>query len=391
MQFSPKKRDTQHSAYSLLDSSVQQYSFWDVDDSSMADAATILAQALSKDSSNNVTISTTHDNELQGGSTRVDIRKSSKSLEATYSVDAADTVVVGEAKLLEKVDILRSVREGGNLILWLPGVKDEDIEKKLPIAFKKTIAERAICLFVVDPLATTLEREDCVEPVMMQAAFLRVALGGAEPTGLKKLAALVEKPELVETVSENLDKTLREIEVPKLWADTELKDEEADLPADLCCNSLIAFDKAESEPPSQLRTWQKAAKGLLFKEAYDTKPALRPDLATKTYTVEVKENRRLTPLTYERNIFHVEFDLGDSGLKYGIGEALGIHAENDPTEVMEFIKFYGLDPEEIVEVASRDDPCVFENRNGLPIAHPKHRHLWPPTKTLLRGSCRLCR
>ncbi len=66
--------------------------------------------------------------------------------------------------------------------------------------------------------------------------------------------------------------------------------------------------------------------------------------------------------TLDRNIFHIEFDLGTSGLKYDIGEALGIHAENDPSEVMAFIKFYGLDPEEVVEVGSREDPSVFENR-----------------------------
>ncbi|KAI7569308.1 hypothetical protein KC316_g12243, partial [Hortaea werneckii] len=66
--------------------------------------------------------------------------------------------------------------------------------------------------------------------------------------------------------------------------------------------------------------------------------------------------------TYDRNIFHIEFDLGNSGLKYEIGEALGIHAENDKTEVEEFIKWYGLNPEEIVEVPSREDSNVLENR-----------------------------
>ncbi|KAI7682265.1 hypothetical protein KC353_g21711, partial [Hortaea werneckii] len=93
-----------------------------------------------------------------------------------------------------------------------------------------------------------------------------------------------------------------------------------------------------------------------------TRPALRPDLATKTAIVTVKEHRRLTPETYDRNIFHIEFDLGNSGLKYEIGEALGIHAENDKTEVEEFIKWYGLNPEEIVEVPSREDSNVLENR-----------------------------
>jgi sulfite reductase (NADPH) flavoprotein alpha-component len=52
---------------------------------------------------------------------------------------------------------------------------------------------------------------------------------------------------------------------------------------------------------------------------------------------------RLTPLTYDRNIFHIEFDLGDSGLTYNISEALGIHAENDVGQVKDFIEWYGLD------------------------------------------------
>jgi sulfite reductase (NADPH) flavoprotein alpha-component len=358
---------TQHSEHSaaplqLLDSAVKQYSFWDVDNSSLADAATVIARVLSKDSSNNVTLSNTHDNELQGSSIKVDIRKSPRSLEANYSIDAADSIVVGEAKLLEKVDILRSVRDEGNMILKLPGVKDEDVEKKLPLTFRKSLAEHRIRLFLIDPSASALEEKDSIEPTIVMAAFLRVSLRETESIALTKLAEITGKPELVEAVSKDLGKTLREIEVPKSWAEAEFENEKIVLPADLTCNSFVAFDKDESEPPSQLRTWQKAAKGLLFKEAYGTRPSLRPDLSTKTFTVHIKENRRLTPLTYDRNIFHVEFDLGTSGLKYDIGEALGIHAENDPTEVMEFIKFYGLDPEEVVEVANRDDPSLFENR-----------------------------
>ncbi|KAI9813007.1 MAG: hypothetical protein M1826_002564 [Phylliscum demangeonii] len=132
-----------------------------------------------------------------------------------------------------------------------------------------------------------------------------------------------------------------------------------------------ATDVAEHQPmpieetdeePAQLRTWHSVAKALAFKEAYSTKTALRPDLAAKTWTVRVKEIRRLTPITYERNIFHIEFDLGDSGLKYDIGEALGIHGVNDETEVAEFMTSYGLRPDDVVETPSRLDPSVYETR-----------------------------
>jgi sulfite reductase (NADPH) flavoprotein alpha-component len=350
---------------SLLDASVQQYSFWDLDDSLSSNAATFFAQALAKDSSNNVTTCTTHDNLTQGGTQRTDIRKSPITLEAPYSIQTADVSFVGDVKLIEKVDILSLIKSGGKLVLKLPNTKDDDVEKKLPAAFRKAIVEQNIQLYLIDPAASKLiEEGQAVESFIVQTALLRVALAGAEETGLRKLA-IVNGTSLdrLHQVARELEQTLRQVEIPKSWAEVDVSDKDGQiLPVDISSNSFVAFDKEEADPPSLLRNWQKAAKVLLFKEAYGTKLALRPDLTTKTCTVHVKENRRLTPLTYDRNIFHIEFDLGDSGLKYDIGEALGIHAENDPAEVMQFIEFYGLDPEEVVEIASRENPAVFENR-----------------------------
>jgi sulfite reductase (NADPH) flavoprotein alpha-component len=350
---------------SLLDASAQQYSFWDLDDSPSANAATFLAQALAKDSSNNVTTGTIHDNLTQGGTRRTDIRKSPITLEAPYSIQTADVSFVGDVELIRKVDILSLIKSGGKLVLKLPNTKDDDVEKKLPAAFRKAIVERDIQLYLIDPAASKLVEEDqAVESFIVQAAFLRVALARTEEIGLQKLAVVNEASlDRFHQIARELEQTLRQVEIPKSWAEVDASDKAGQiLPVDISSNSFVAFDKDEVDPPSVLRNWQKAAKALLFKEAYGTKPALRPDLTTKTFTVHVKENRRLTPLAYDRNIFHIEFDLGDSGLKYDIGEALGIHAENDPAEVMQFIKFYGLDPEEVVEVASRENPAVFENR-----------------------------
>ena len=348
---------------SLLDSSVQQYSFWDVNDSPSAVAANFIAQALAKDSSSNVTVCAIHDNLMEGGTQRTDIRKSAISLEAPYSIQAADVSFVGDIELFKRVDILSLVKSGGRLILKLPNTKDEDVEKKLPAGFRRAIFDRDIQLYLVDPLASKLVEDDrSVESLIVQAAFLRVALPEAEEIGLPKLAA-VNRLHALDHVARELEHTLRQVEIPKSWAEVEVGDKDGQsVHIDIKSNSLVPFDKEEVEPPSLLRNWQKAAKALLFKEAYGTKDVLRPDLTTKTFTIHVKENRRLTPLNYDRNIFHVEFDLGNSGLKYDIGEALGIHAENDPADVMEFITFYGLDPEEVVEVASRENPDVFENR-----------------------------
>ncbi|KAI9369342.1 hypothetical protein BJX61DRAFT_159767 [Aspergillus egyptiacus] len=344
----------------LLDpANVQEFTFWDVDTSASKDAATLLSQALASDSASNVTTSQAYDNLIQGGAVRVDIRKSSKVFDAPYPVTAADTAFVGDVKLLGEVDVLSSVKDNGKLILNVPGVKDDELEKKLPAAFKQSVAQRGISLHVFD--ASVLE-DATLESLALQVAFLRVALPSFEEAGAKKLASISGDPASLEAVTKDLEKVLRQAEVPESWKTPEEGAEAPQLAKDLTPNSFVPFDKDESEPATFLQDWQTVAKGLAFKEAYGAKSALRPDLAAKTFTVHVKENRRLTPVTYDRNIFHIEFDLGDSGLTYDIGEALGVHCENDPTDVLEFIKFYGLDADAVVEVPSREDPAVLENR-----------------------------
>ncbi|RDW81466.1 sulfite reductase subunit alpha [Aspergillus mulundensis] len=343
----------------LLDpATVQEFTFWDVDTSASNDAATLLSQALAADSASNITTSKTFDNLIQGGAVRVDIRKSSKTLDAPYAVNLADAAYVGDIKLLGEIDVLASVKYNAKLILNVSSVKEDELEKKLPAAFKQAVAERGISLHLLD---TSVLEDSTLEPLALQVAFLRLALPALEESSVKKLASLSGNAESFEKVKD-LEKVLRQAEVPEAWKTPEEGAQVPQLVKDLKPNSFVPFDKDETEPATFLKDWQTVAKGLAFKEAYGAKTALRPDQTTKTYTVHVKENRRLTPVTYDRNIFHIEFDLGDSGLTYDIGEALGVHCENDPEDVLEFIKFYGLNADDVVEVPSREDPAVLENR-----------------------------
>ena len=352
--------DNQSAPLQLLDpATVQEYTFWDVDNSGSAEAAKVLSQTLAADSASNVTTSQTNDNLVQGGTVRVDIRKSSKTLDAPYAVAAADVAYVGEIKLLGDIDVLASVKDNGKIIINAPGVKDDELEKKLPVPFRQALVLRGISLFVVDPSVVS---DAAQQPLVQQTAFLRVALPSQESVGTKKLSSVIGNSEAVENVTKNLDQMLRQIEIPEAWKTPEEPAEAPQLPKDISANSFVPFEKNEIEPPTLLKDWQTVAMGLSFKEAYGSKSALRPDQATKTFTVHVKQNTRLTPVTYDRNIFHIEFDLGDSGLKYDIGEALGVHAENDPKCVEEFIEFYGLNPDDVVEVPSREDAAVLENR-----------------------------
>ncbi|MCJ1282405.1 hypothetical protein MMC26_001728 [Xylographa opegraphella] len=344
-------------------SSVEQFTFWNLDGSTSGNAAIVIGQALSTNSSNNITVKTTHDNLLQGGVNRIDVRTSKKTVDAPYAVDAADMIYIGDESLLNQLDILNSIKTEGKIILRLPGVKDDDVEKKLPVNFRKALTSKKAKFFILDPMAIeTVVHDASLETSLVQLAFIRLLRSNFEPVLKQKLADINGNKEIVDTLAENLVKALRDIEIPQSWAVLEEEQGLPSLPVDIMSNSFISFDRVELEPPTFLKSWQVVAKGLAFKEAFGSAPALRPDLPVKTYTVRVQENRRLTPSTYDRNIFHIEFDLGTSGLKYEIGEALGVHAHNDEKEVQDFIDYYGLNPEEIVEVPSREDVEVLENR-----------------------------
>ena len=340
----------------------EQYTFWDVEDSSAASAPSAIGKLLSTDSAANVVLNQTHDNFVEGGTIRTDIRSSKKSIEASYPIEEADVVVIGEVKLLKTIGILKNIKSGGKLIVKLPGTDDEGVATKLSVAVRNEIRFKSLEIYILDPtLSTAVEKDSAAETILLELAFLQVA----RPENLKSsqsLASINGNAKVFTEASSDLEKALRKFEVPESWAEVDVDAQVLDLPRTIKSSSFTGFEKEDVEPSSLLRTWESAAKGLAFKEAYGTQSALRPDLPVTTYEITVQENRRLTPATYDRNIFHIEFDLGQSGLKYNIGEALGIHAENDVDEVYEFIKFYGLNADDVVEVPSREDPSILDTR-----------------------------
>jgi len=342
---------------------VKQYTFWDLDVSPAVDAPLAISKLFAADSSKNVFVRSGHDNLVRGGAVRTDIRNADYTIEAPYSVEQADVTFVGDETLLQEFDVLNSVKADSSILVKLPGVKNEDIEKKLSPALRKTIVGKDVELFVLDPtLSESVTQDPSLETYLIQLAFLKIAREDLVTSGLSKLANINGSPEVLEKLVGELETALREIECPVEWATVEEDVMPLQLPSDINVNSFAAYDRHEAEPPTYLRSWQVAARGLAFKEAFGTQAELRPDLGVKTHVVHVKEHRRLTPQAYDRNIFHIEFDLGTTGLTYAIGEALGIHAVNDKTEVEEFITWYGLNQEEIVEVPSREDPNILVNR-----------------------------
>jgi len=359
-QISEKKTVEESRSVDILNTAdVKQYTFWDLDESPAATAPAVVGKLLSSDSSKNVFVREGHDNLACGGVTRVDIRNADYTIEAPYAVEQADVAAIGDLSIIGAFDVLSSVKADGSVIIQLPGIKDEDLEKKLSPAFRKTLVEKNISLFIMDPTQSeTVAEEATLTTCLCQLGFLKVARPDLLSSHISKLAAINGTEQICEKIVQQLETALREVKVPTSEEDVE----PTRLPTDINVNSFAPFVREEVEPPTLLKDWKIAAKGLAFKEAYGAQTVLRPELGVKTSVVTVKEKRRLTPENYDRNIFHIEFDLGNTGVTYAIGEALGIHAENDKTEVEEFIKWYGLNPDEIVEVPSREDPDVLVNR-----------------------------
>uniref|UniRef100_A0A6S8FYT5 FAD-binding FR-type domain-containing protein n=1 Tax=Aplanochytrium stocchinoi TaxID=215587 RepID=A0A6S8FYT5_9STRA len=91
---------------------------------------------------------------------------------------------------------------------------------------------------------------------------------------------------------------------------------------------------------------------MIFKDAFEATEAVRPG-HHDVHIATITKNQRLTPDDYNRNIFHMEFDISDTPIKYQIGDALGVFGHNDEVEVEKFINDYGLDAEAFVGVPAR--------------------------------------
>ncbi len=86
------------------------------------------------------------------------------------------------------------------------------------------------------------------------------------------------------------------------------------------------------------------------------------DIHTSPYTKEaplaasLAVNQKITGRASEKDVRHIEIDLGDSGLRYQPGDALGIWYQNDPALVKELVKLLWLKGDEPVTVDGNTQP-----------------------------------
>lgn len=376
------------------------YLFWGRDNSLLAATAQKLALALTLDASKAVGIRTKFDNSAVGGVFQTQIATDGNS-----AVDSADVVFIEDESLLASFDIVATARPEATIVLISHkpvGSVEEDFVPRLPVALKRALARNHNRLHVVDfsIVGALDEANDATRgflaDFLTQVAFWQAALPElgayvvnkllqANGNGFELLAAVLDK--FVAAVVEH--EGVKVVKVAPEWADLEEEpkegnEEEVEEEIPFFPRETLLFANPRNakidDEEARVRSVSLLATKLAFSEAHGLKQALRPDLPVKNFVVKVQENRRLTPAEYSRNIFHIEFDTTGTGLAYDIGEALGVHGRNNADEVEQFLQFYGVDGDSLVETSNREDENALETRTARHILREGVDFLGKPPK-----------
>lgn len=384
-----------------------KYLLWGADKGVLTNTADKLALSLSLDSTKKISIRNKYDNGTSGGLFQSQII-SGTSVDS--SIDSADVVIIDDVSILSSYDILATAKPGATILLGnsklIKNSIQEDIIDKLPQDFKNILVSNNNTLTLIDfSKVEELEKlsdatKGFTADFLVQLAFWRAALPElkgfivnkllqANGNGFELLAAVLDKfihnvdeinaltsIEVLEewAIAEPEDDEDIEEKIPAIGEDVEIKEEDEDeekeevvvLPffpteSSFFPNSSVLENTDEEVNQSG---YKELATKLTFPEAYGVKQEIRPDLPVKNFVVKVQENKRLTPQDYSRNIFHIEFDTTGTGLTYDIGEALGIHGRNDAKAVEDFLKFYNVDGDALVETSNKDDHKIIEIRSA---------------------------
>lgn len=340
----------------------EQFVQWDLDTSSSTTASGRLSCLFAMEGKQTVTYNTSYDNYAEGGIYQAEIKLSAKTIDASYATESASLSLVTDPQILRSYDVTQNVVHGGIIILK-HGYKPEEIEKSLSDHLKAGVTTKSLKLLLFNTADLGDVAGEYTDSAVCQLVALKVLRPELSTEDLVKKTAQIHtdvSKETLKSLVENLDKALHEHEVPAEWASIEAQ---KPLPGFIIPNSFAANTERETiSLDTERAAWQTAAKHIAFKEAYAFQSALRPDVAVKTWQVKVQANRRLTPLHYDRNIFHIEFDTTGTDLRYALGESLGVHAHNDAEQVEAFLESYGVNADDLIQVPSRFDPKEMETR-----------------------------
>jgi sulfite reductase (NADPH) flavoprotein alpha-component len=269
----------------------------------------------------------------------------------------ADFVAILDQNLLKTHDLFSSLAHNGSVLVFTTWTAPE-LVSILPS--DALLALRATNANVYMVNTQSLEIEGKSLDIVGQLVFLRLYLGQAATENLLKDVAHQLHARSGLPIDKLNAKAWASLERITLPAVDEQQEDGAGLES-FEFNAISPDVELTSSllPGSHLSTWHDAAYHILFPDAftpainpsdeeYPPIPSLRPEAPERTFLITCSVNRRLTPLDYDRNVFHLEFDAAGTGLKYEIGEALGVHGWNDTDDVLRFCEWYGVDPDRLL-------------------------------------------
>ncbi|KAI9098727.1 hypothetical protein DFS34DRAFT_714173 [Phlyctochytrium arcticum] len=348
---------------SYVDNHVHQAILWDIQESQTALVGAELATDLEAFADANVQSYVAHDDAQIDPVSVHQLRYGpGNTVSKSFLVHSADYAAVHDITLLEQFNVARTVTRNGVIVLNTSLTGDALIAE-IPEATRNDIIARNISLKTVDANGIAKDftsfKGSYTEYVklILKGIFFKLA------PGIKYSAAIKHLGEQVIATESDPSKVATKLGAIKRGVDSLITADivsgaadSASLPAHVggtvSFGKLQLVEEEDEEPKSRVAKSHEAILPVLFSEAYGLVEQLRPDLED-AYQVKVTENRRVTPDAYDRNVFHMEMDITGTGLKYAIGEALGVHGHNDIKEVEKFLDFYGVSASQVVKVDRR--------------------------------------
>ncbi|KAI0306949.1 assimilatory sulfite reductase [Multifurca ochricompacta] len=272
-----------------------------------------------------------------------------------------------DPRLLKSHSLLKHAKWGAS-VLVVTSWSISELVSTLVVEDISLIRDRKLRLYIIDStsivsrVGSNEAEQNSLQELIIHLAFLRF-LGGTS-VGEAQMTTVVAQ----------VWESLFEVDLSAVIVEADKQHE----PRKNFEFNAIAFTAKDGETVlngARIGSWHDAARHLLFPYAFVEQntysptaeqhpqiPTLHPEIGDRTYLVTCTVNRRLTPKEYDRNVFHLEFSTVGTGLKYAIGEALGIHGWNDEAEVLDFCNWYGVDPARLITIPVPGDDTKVHTR-----------------------------
>lgn len=301
---------------------------------------------------------------LPNAVTKAELRVAAQGASApAYPVTEADATFVLNDAVFASYDVVADAKQGG-MIVFNTALTDAELNEALPLATKKAIADKKIKVFAIDAsqvarnYTTFVGKPDEYLELILRGLFfqLRSDSEGARAreyirqellAGESNFTTLRTKISAVERAIKEI-RTVSGLTATSAGEPVEIKQSVAGT-IRLDGPSAAVGDEEDDSAKVSAHKSHVAAWNIIFRESLRTDTSIRPDVADARVAT-ITTNVRVTPESYDRNVFHMEIDISKTGLQYKMGDALNVHGLNDDMEVASFLDAYGVNPSDIVAI-----------------------------------------